>query len=373
MSDNSGATIGTHTSVHPSELYRSIHAQPAVIRNILGACREGAREAADMVRSARRTFVLGTGSSYHAAWAGEYLLRAAGAEAYAMTHFDFVNYPRVTHDGDLVISISHRGNKRYGVAAIERVLAQGLPLIGISGQGSPMQGPRPVLYTSPQEKSSTHTMSYTGDIVTLAMIAVGAMGPKGDPMDGALQQALGAVPTQIEEILRQEDSVLPAARHLSQRGRLFLAGAGMNAATAKEGALKVKESSYLVAEGFELETMLHGGLQALHPGDLTVPLVVSGPSLDRMGDLMRALSIIGTKPWPVGDHPMDDIEAEGSGRRDALPPFRTPSAPEVLSPLLTVIPLQLLACFTAELRGTNPDSFREDDPIFAKVSASYRL
>ena len=119
-------------------------------------------------------------------------------------------------------------------------------------------------------------------------------------MDGALQQALGAVPTQIEEILRQEDSVLPAARHLSQRGRLFLAGAGMNAATAKEGALKVKESSYLVAEGFELETMLHGGLQALHPGDLTVPLVVSGPSLDRMGDLMRALSIIGTTRWSWG-------------------------------------------------------------------------
>ena len=373
MPDNSGPTSGRHTTGHPSELYRSIHVQPTVIRNVLGACREGAREAAGMVRSARRTFVLGTGSSYHAAWVGEYLLRAAGAEAYAMTHFDLVNYPRVTHDGDLVISISHRGNKRYGVAAIERARAQGLPLIGISGQGSPMQGPRPVLYTSPQEKSSTHTMSYTGDIVALAMIAVGAMDPKGELTDGALQHGLAAVPEQIEEILRQEDSILPAAKHLAQHGRLFLAGAGMNAATAKEGALKVKESSYLVAEGFELETMLHGGLQALHPGDLTVPLVVSGPSLDRMGDLLRALSIIGTKPWPVGDHSMDAILTDGAGPQGALSPLHIPTAPEVLTPLLTVIPLQLLACFTSEMRGTNPDSFREDDPVFAKVSASYRL
>ena len=79
----------------------------------------------------------------------------------------------------------------------------------------------------------------------------------------------------------------------SQSGRLVLAGAGPNVQTAREGALKVKESSYLVAEGFEFENLLHGGLQPLQTGDTAVVLVPPGPAANRATDIVRAFGILG--------------------------------------------------------------------------------
>jgi glucosamine--fructose-6-phosphate aminotransferase (isomerizing) len=135
----------------------------------------------------------------------------------------------------------------------------------------------------------------------------------------------------------------------------------------------VKESSYLVSEGFELETLLHGGLQALQPGDLAVLIAPRGPALDRLGDALRALTLLRATPWLVGDREALDTVEDRAGRPEGTFRFELPPVPEALSPLLAVLPLQLLACFTAERRGTNPDSFREDDPVFARISASYHL
>jgi glutamine---fructose-6-phosphate transaminase (isomerizing) len=148
-----------------------------------------------------------------------------------------------------------------------------------------------------------------------------------------------------------------------------LLGAGPNAVTAREGALKVKESSYLVAEGLELETALHGALPAVEPGDVAVVIAAHGPALQRTRDAIHALALIGTRPLVICDE-----RVASQGFADAgltVIPFA--AVPEPLSPLLAVVPLQLLAALTAELRGTDPDSFRNDDPIHQRAHASYSL
>lgn len=357
---------------HPSELYRTIHAQPTTIARLLSRAAEDAHSAARLLESATRIFVLGTGTSFHAAWVGADLLRRAGVDARALTHQEMALYPPALSSADAVVTISHRGSKRYGIDCIEHAVRRNVPLVGITGEGSPMAGPNVILYTCPQETSSTHTASYTSAMAALAMIAIAVGRPEADSTK-ELDAALSRIPEYIAGILSHEDAILPVALALAGRGRITFAGAGPNVATAREAALKVKESSYLNSEGFELETLLHGGLQALQTGDLIAAVAPSGPSIARTADLLRAADILGTPSWVVGDRAGILEAATLAGGSPALGAFEVERLPEALSPLISVVPFQLLACLTAEQLRTNPDSFREDDPVFARVSASYQL
>ncbi|HVA92547.1 MAG TPA: SIS domain-containing protein [Chloroflexota bacterium] len=360
------------SSIPNSALYRTIHRQPEIISDILERCSEEARQAANLVAGARRVYLAGTGTSSHAAVVGEHLLRSVGVDAYATTNFDLVSYPRPFGPEDVLIAISHRGSKQYGKAAIALAKETGARVIGLTGIGSPMEGPAVILQTAPSEESSTHTASYIGNLTGLAMIAC-AVGAPGSASRTALLDGLARLPDVMRELLDREDGVRPAAAALAARGRLVLAGAGPNAVTAREGALKVKESSFLVAEGFELETILHGGLQPLEVGDVAVVVLANGPAVERSLAVVKALDMIGARVLVVADAAVAARvpAVEGSAYEGRVVTF--PSLPEVLSPLAAVVPLQLLAAFTADLRGTNADAFRADDPVYKAANASYAL
>ncbi len=355
-----------------SALYRTIHRQPEIIRQVLDECVSDAERAAALLRGAHRVFLVGTGTSSHAAVVGEHLLRSVGLDAYAMTNFDFVNYPRPIGPDDAVIAISHRGSKTYGKRAIALSLEGGARVIGLTGQGSPMEGPAIVLHTAPSEESSTHTASYTGNLAGLALIAR-AVGAEGSVGRQALDEGIARLPGVLEAILADQDAVRPAAAALAASGRLVLAGAGPNAVTAREGALKVKESSFLIAEGFELETILHGGLQPIEAGDLGVVILAAGPAVERALAVVRALDIIGARVLVVADASVAGRVPEPESGAYLGRVVRFGSLPEPLSPIAAAIPLQLLAAFTADLRGTNADAFRADDPIYKAANASYAL
>jgi glucosamine--fructose-6-phosphate aminotransferase (isomerizing) len=360
----------TDAAAPTSELYRTIHTQPDVIQAVLDNSRVPAQEAARVLANARCVFLTGTGTSSHAAVVGEHLLRSVGLDAYATTNFDFVTYPRPIEPDDAVIAISHRGSKRYGQQAIERSQTAGAKVIGITGQGSPMRGPAVVIHTTPQESSSTHTASYTGNLAALALIAV-YIGEHAGRDVSELSAALSGLPSGVASLLAREADVSAAAHTLATRGRLVLLGAGPNAVTAREGALKVKESSFLVAEGFELETCLHGGLQAVEAGDLAAVIVAYGPALSRTLDAINALRLIGANLLLVADQRV--VAELPTSRRGSDTLVAFDPVPEVLSPLLAAVPLQLLAAYTAQLRGTNADSFRADDPVYKRANESYRL
>jgi glucosamine--fructose-6-phosphate aminotransferase (isomerizing) len=355
-----------------SALYRTIHRQPEIVRGVLTDCAEAANQVAALLRKARRVYLAGTGTSSHAAVVGEHMLRSVGMDAYGMTNFDFVNYPRPVDSNDAVIAISHRGSKTYGKRAIALALEAGASVIGLTGQGSAMAGSAVRLETAPSEESSTHTASYTANLAALALIAR-AVGAEGSPGRAGLDDGLARLPALLEDLLASEDAVRPAAAALAASGRLVLAGAGPNAVTAREGALKVKESSYLIAEGFELETILHGGLQAVEAGDLSVIIVAAGPAVERTLAAVRALDMIGARVLVVADASVADRvpEAERGPYEGRVVSFE--SLPEPLSPIAAVLPLQLLAAFTADLRGTNADAFRADNPIYKAANASYAL
>ncbi len=359
-----------------SVLYQTIQSQPAVVRAVLEGAGDAAGRAAELLAGARRVFLAGTGTSSHAAVVGEYLLRLAGVDAYATTNFEFATYPRPVGPDDALVTISHRGSKRYGGQAIARAHTAGMRVVGVTGQNSPMSGPDVIIATAPQERSATHTASYTGNLAALALIAV-HVGERTGADVGALRDALGRLPDDIAAMLARASLVIPVAEALAARGRLTLVGAGPNAVTAREGALKIKESSYLTAEGFEVETALHGGLQAIEAGDVAAVIAAQGPALERTGDLVRALELLGARVMVIADEravtalpaPPDTVAA-GATPITIIP---YPAVPEALSPVLAVLPLQLLAAYTAAYRGADADSFRADDPVYKRVNESYGL
>jgi len=359
-------------AAHSSALYQSIHRQPEILRDVLQREKEHAQQAAEILAGARRVYLAGTGTSSHAAIVTEYLYRSLGLDVEARTVFDLANYgPHIRRD-DVVVVISHRGAKTYGNRVLDLAKAAGARTIGVTGFDSPMSIPEVIFHTAPQEKSSTHTMSYTGNLMALNMMGL-AYAERGGSKPHPLRSALERMPETFDGVIAREHVVQPAAQSLAHSGRLVLAGAGPNVQTAREGALKVKESSYLVAEGFEFENLLHGGLQPLKAGDTAVVLVPPGAPAVRVTDIVRALEILGASILIVHDEAQ---RFEVPAVEPPPPPVSTfllPSVPEFLSPMVTVLPVQFLACATAEIVGTNPDSFRADNPTFKRINDSYKL
>src|SRR5579884_4026818 len=136
-----------------THLYRAIHAQPEAVRTLLADQGDPARAAEKLAR-AGRILIAGIGTSFHATQVGEYLLRMAGADAWAVRSFEFVNYPRPLRSDDAVIVISHRGSKVHGNRAVQRAKEAGVLTIGITGMNSKMQGADLQLETVEQDPSS---------------------------------------------------------------------------------------------------------------------------------------------------------------------------------------------------------------------------
>ncbi len=351
----------------PYAMYTTMHWQPADIRTLLAEGWAGASEAAAVLADAARIFVVGIGTSFHAAQIGANLLRSAGADARAVDSYEFATYPYALHQGDAVIVMAHTGRKQYSARAIELAKAAGVPCIGISGQGSEMgdDGLALVLRTVARETSAAYTASHLGALTVLAQIAT-ALGERRDA--SAVQgwrDALTALPDQIAEVLRREGEIERVARAIfAANCRIFCIGAGPNAPTATEASLKARETAYMTIDGMSLEQFLHGPMVTVNPDDQIVAIAAAGPGMDRLGQVCNALRLIGSPLWVVG-HAIEPVP-------DA-PRFPLPDLPEPLSPLLAVVPVQLLAYYLAVAKGTNPDTFRRDDPRYLTAFSSLRL
>jgi len=354
-------------SGHPFHMYDAIRAQPEAFRDVAHHSAAAATDFAAGMDPDGRIFLVGTGTSYHAALMGEHLFRllAAGVRAEAVAAFDFALYGPALTPADTVVVISHRGSKTYSVASRARAQAAGCRTAMICGQGAPLPDspPAAVFPTVPQEKSSAHTVSYTGAVAALSALAAAAGRALGAVPALADEALTAAIPDALRRALDQELHVAAAAgRHAGCR-RIWLAGAGPDAVTATEAALKIKETSYLQAEGMAVESLLHGPFQCTGPDDLFVAIASGGPGTERLAGLAEMAADIGARCLWVGAAaaPADCVH------------IPVPEAPEPFHALTALIPVQLFAYHLALTRGTDPDGFRLGDPRFARAGQRARL
>lgn len=355
------------TRAEPYAMYTTMHRQPADVRALLADGWNDAGDAAALLANAARIFVVGIGTSFHAAQIGAYLLRTAGADARAVDSYEFATYPYRLHSDDAVIVMAHTGVKQYSARAVEIAKEAGVPCIGISARDSKMsdEGLARVLRTVARETSAAYTASHLGALTVLAQIAT-ALGERQDAASvQGWRDALAALPEQIEDVLQREGDVEAVARAIfASDCRIYCIGAGPNAATATEASLKARETAYMTIDGMSVEQFLHGPMVTINPDDHIVAIAAAGAGMARLGQVCNALHLIGTPLWVVG-HAIESVP-------DATH-FSLPDLPEPLSPLLAVVPVQLLAYFFAVAKGTNPDTFRRDDPRYRTAFSSLSL
>ncbi len=219
-----------------------IAAQPAALRAVAEI---DVSAPAEHLGAASRILVIGTGTSFHAAQLGAHLLRGGGVDAQAVTSSEFARWWPLLGDDDGAIVISHTGETAFARTARSQVLAAGRPLVTITG---PQAGWPEAIVTPSKEQSETYTVSYTAALGVLGLLAHALTAAQTGPV------ALTRVAADVERVISAPD--------ISEIGvpkrAMALVGAGIWGVTAREGALKVRESAQILAEGFESESLLHG-------------------------------------------------------------------------------------------------------------------
>jgi len=296
--------------------------QPAELRRLL-ADREPAARAAESLAGRPRVLLAGTGTSWHAANHGCWMLRAAGVEAWPIQPMDAAVGGVRPEAGDALILLSHTGIKRYSAELRDAARATGVTTLAIGGIGQPGVD----LETVAQERSSAYTASHLGALMRLAQIAT----ELGAALGGDLEAIPGAVAAELERPNRG----VSAPQRLLEFG-----GAGTNAWTAKEGALKVRETARLASQGLMAEQLLHGPAVALDARDALVCLDGGGPGVERLEEVARLVEADGAQ--------VHRIAARELGEQLSIFPL--------------TVAVQRIALELAEALGTDPDAFGYDVP-----------
>lgn len=334
-----------------SQALLSIRRSPSVLEGLLLGHWRPLRNAARQLRRCRKIYLAGSGTSFHAALVGAFLLRKAGLDADAVGALEFSLYPLPLDRRDAVMVITHSGAKKYSLACLQLARRKQALTVGITGRGSPFPKCDVLLETVAQETSQAHTVSYIGSLFVLSQLALLVGGS-----EKTAQKILARIPTLIPALL---EPMPEAGDRLARARRAVIIGAGPNAATASEAALKMIEMAHIPASGYELETFLHGPLAAVDRSDFVCPIVTQGPSEARSLQLVAALRQTGCRIWTVGNSKKIPCEID------------LPNVAEELSPMLAAIPFQLLALEAAAVLGVDPDLNRKDDPRYRKAFAQY--
>lgn len=351
-----------------SAMYQTMHRQPADLAGLLERGWEPARQAADLVAGATRLFLVGIGTSYHAALVGEWLFRTVGMDARAVLSFDFATYPDhyPVGPGDAVVVLAHTGIKTFSSRSLERAREAGATVVSVGSLAAEHPGSQLILRTVERERSAAYTSSHTAAMTVLAQIATELGERRGRAEAAELREGLAALPDGVAGVLAREAEIDGVAQQVRAR-QTYVTAAGPNAATALEAVIKAREAAYARIDALPLEQFLHGPLITVDAEAVGVVVSVPGTNpttVARTAEVAGVLDRIGLSLWLVG---------QGVPGLERASVFELPRTPEAVSPILAVVPMQLLAYRVAVLKGVHPDTFRRDDPTYKEALASLQL
>jgi glucosamine--fructose-6-phosphate aminotransferase (isomerizing) len=358
--------LGRHE--HPYLLYDAIFEQPTVIEQVLAANREKLARAVDAAAGRSRFIFVDVGTSYHGALTAERWMRlqsAGRADARAEQAFELVHSPLALGGGDVVIVLTHTGGTRDSLAVMREARRAGALTLAITGEVAAGGFPATDFHfvTGEREVSFAYTKSYSSAMALVALLVIGFCA-SDRPMTAA---GVARIPALLVRSLEAETEIAAVAQAMAEHTRFAFLGAGLAWFTAMEAALKVKETSYLPAQGFQTEEILHGPFSELDSRAAVIAFLTGEKSDDRARDVLRAAAEIGA--FRVA------ITFPGGNRDLALACDRVivvPDAPSWMSPFLHLIPAQLLAYHLALARGINPDTGRQDQEEHARATRIFK-
>jgi glucosamine--fructose-6-phosphate aminotransferase (isomerizing) len=350
---------------------KEIHEQPRAIADTLLDRRapdgslvvDELRIRPDDLRAVDKVVVVACGSSYHAGMVAKYAVeRWARLPVEVEIASEFRYREPVLHERALVVGVSQSGETLDTLEALREARRAGARTLVVSNvvHSTMAREADGVLYTrAGPEVSVASTKCHVAQIVALDVLALALAQWRGTLGPGAVRaemDALRGLPALVEDALGRAKDVEDVAQSLAQARDYFFLGRHLGYPVALEGALKLKEISYLRAEGYPAGELKHGPLALIEPGAVVV--AVLDPLRDKMLSNIaeaaaRGATVVVVAPDPDPDGPSDD---GNRGLAAAQHVLRVPRAPDaVLAPVVEVVPLQLLAYALARRLGNDVD------------------
>ncbi len=334
-------------------LHAEIHQQPERLEGLLRAQRANVQEIARQIqgRGVPYVFLAARGTSDNAARYAKYLWGAMNGLPIALaTPSLFTYYRRPPKlQGALVVGISQSGQSPDIVSVLEEGARQGCVTLALTNAlDSPLAQAADAVINieAGLEKSVAATKTYTAELLAIAMLSA-ALNP-----DGIAWEALERVPGWVSEALRHDEAMAEAARSYRYAQQCVILGRGYNYATAFEWALKLKELAYVEAEPYSPADFQHGPIAIVERGFPVMAVVAAGPVVESL--------------VPLLNHLKDDLLAEllvisnvPAALELAKPAFALPpEIPEPLTPLVAIVPGQLMAYHLTMAKGYDPEKPR---------------
>ncbi len=313
----------------------------------------------DKLLGAQRILIIGCGTSWHAGLVGEYLIEDLARIPVEVEYASEFRYRNpVVGPLDVVISVSQSGETADTLAAIKMAKARGATVFGICNVvgSSIARETHAGAYThAGPEIGVASTKAFTAQVAVLTMIAMWLGQQKGQlsaARSAELARELELIPAKIHSMLQLDGQIREIAKTMVGCSNALFLGRGFNFPVALEGALKLKEISYIHAEGYPAAEMKHGPIALI---DEHMPVIVIAPFGELYDKLVSNVQEVKARKGRIYA-----ITGEGSDAIAAVSDelIAIPSTDEALTPLLTTVPLQLLSYHVAVLRGCNVDQPR---------------
>ncbi|MBO9131408.1 glutamine--fructose-6-phosphate transaminase (isomerizing) [Bacillus sp. 165] len=344
---------------YPHFMLKEIDEQPLVIRNIIQRYQneDGEIELSQDIRNAildsDRVYIIACGTSYHAGLVGKQFIERytkVPVEVHVASEFSY-NMPLLT-ERPFFIYISQSGETADSRAVLVQTNAMGYKALTITNvPGSTLS--REASYTLPlhagPEIAVASTKAYTAQLAVLAILAIDIAKAKGLSVDFDLIQELGLVANAMEVLCGEKEEMENiASEYLATTRNAFFIGRGVDFYVGLEGALKLKEISYIQAEGFAGGELKHGTIALIENGTPVIALATQEHvNLGIRGNVKEVVAR-GANPCIIS---MKGLEMQGDR-------FVVPSVHEAFAPLVSVIPLQLISYYAALHRECDVDKPR---------------
>ncbi len=308
----------------------------------------------------KRVYLLACGTSHHAAMVGRHYVESiARVPATVELASEFRARDAVIDEGDLVVAVSQSGETSDTLAALREAKKKGalvLAVANVIGSAIPRESDASFYTHAGPEIGVASTKCFTTQLCVLLMLAI-HLGRRRNALPrtraAELLEGLVKLPTQMNDVILGTKQLIAniAKRYGDARDVLFL-GRGPSFMIALEGALKLKEISYVHAEGYAAGEMKHGPIALL---DASVPVIVVAPH-----DRYYEKTMSNLQEARAREAKIICIASEGDDQaaRESQELVQVPRVDEALTPFLTVLPLQLYAYYVADLKGTDIDQPR---------------
>jgi glucosamine--fructose-6-phosphate aminotransferase (isomerizing) len=310
-------------------------------------------------KTADRIIIVGCGTSWHAGLVGEYLIEEFARIPVEVEYASEFRYRNpVINDRDIVVAISQSGETADTLAAVELAKSKGATIFGICNVvgSSIARAAHAGAYThAGPEIGVASTKAFTAQVAVLSLIALylgRSLGRLSQKDFFRLINELNNVPHLVEEVLNSDEAVRKIAEQYQSAANFLYLGRGFNFPVALEGALKLKEISYIHAEGYPAAEMKHGPIALI---DENMPVVVIAT---RRGHYEKIISNIQEVKARGGKIIAVVNPGDETVKKLADHIIEVPEVEDAFSPMVNSVPLQLLAYHIAVMRGCNVDQPR---------------